>query len=251
MILRLLILFQLLSLNAFASAQAHVGDTECPAVVLVEYDPWRMVIGSDNPTFALYPDRHAIFRSDEGYKQVDLTAGEYNQIIKAASQLKSLNNRYDLTRATDQVTHLFTFCASGKMTFVYVYGSLTDDTFRRIAPPDAIADLYDMISNFTHETSKTWLPEKIEVMVWGYDYAPDASIVWPEEWPDLDHGTTVRRGEDSYSLFVDSTDFDVLKTFLASQNPKGAIEINGKKWAASLRYPFPNERSWMAGPQEE
>jgi hypothetical protein len=81
-------------------------------------------------------------------------------------------------------------------------------------------------------------------MIWPYDYAPEPSIAWPKRWPGLDAPTTLKRAE-SFSLFVPSAEFESLHAFLAGRQEKGAVEIGGKKWAASLRLPFPHEDLWM------
>ena len=81
-------------------------------------------------------------------------------------------------------------------------------------------------------------------MIWPYEYAPEASIVWPKNWPGLHDVSTVKRG-DSYSIFVPSADYAAVRHFLDTEKEKGAVEIGGKKWAVSIRMPFPGERSWM------
>jgi hypothetical protein len=87
-------------------------------------------------------------------------------------------------------------------------------------------------------------------MIWPYDYAPEPSIIWPSEWPGLQSERTIRRGE-SYSVYVPSADLDALRDFLRSRNERGAVEIDGAKWAVSLRTPFPGEESWMFYVPEE
>ena len=121
-----------------------------------------------------------------------------------------------------------------------VYGSLYDNDVR-IKSPEVILNLFDKITSYTHSGSKSWLPKKIEVMIWPYEYAPDASIIWPTDWPDINHPETFKRGQDLYSIFLDSMYFEDLKQFLKTRSQKGAVEINGKKWAVSFRFPFPHE----------
>ena len=45
-------------------------------------------------------------------------------------------------------------------------------------------------------------------------------------------GNFLRRDDKYYEDF---------KIFIATRNQKGAVEINGKKWAVSSRVPFPHE----------
>lgn len=80
-------------------------------------------------------------------------------------------------------------------------------------------------------------------MLWPYEYAPDASIRWPMEWPGLDSPQASRRG-DSYSIYLPGKSLDDLRAFLGTRREKGAVEVGGKKWAASHRYVFPSEPTW-------
>jgi hypothetical protein len=81
-------------------------------------------------------------------------------------------------------------------------------------------------------------------MIWGYEYAPDKSIYWPKNWPGLKSPNTLRRG-DSYSIFLPGKEIPKLVDLLAKQKEKGAVEIDGKKWAVSIRYTFPSEPVWF------
>ena len=128
--------------------------------------------------------------------------------------------------------------------FLSVYGSLDDRqvTSRLPAP---VAEAFSTIRAFESARSEPWLPAQIEVMIWPYEYAPEPSIHWNEEWPDLSAPSTIQRGN-SYSLFLPSSELGTLESFLDQRNSKGAIQINGRKWAASYRIPFPREQLWMA-----
>jgi hypothetical protein len=60
------------------------------------------------------------------------------------------------------------------------------------------------------------MPDKIEIMLTGYDYAPEKSMPWPKEWPDLKSETTVKRSNDFYSLYLDKKYFDSFIKLLKS-----------------------------------
>ena len=66
-----------------------------------------------------------------------------------------------------------------------------------------------------------------------------------DEFEDDDE-QTISRG-DSFSLFLPISEKEDLLAFLATRQKRGAIEIGGRKWAASLRYPFPREERWLFG----
>lgn len=216
-----------------------------PLIVLVERDPWLMVIGSDSPSFALYDDGQAIYWAKTGYKSVKLDRADLARLIGRLDlgTLACLDEYYDAASATDQPTEILTIFNGDKRSSVSVYGSMKSASVRSKAPK-AFASSYDILLAFQRPDARDWLPEKVEVMVWPYDYAPEASIVWPKGWPALDDPGTVKRG-DSYSIFLPSADYPVLNSFLRGRKEKGAVEIGGKKWAVSTRFPFAGEKGWM------
>src|SRR5947207_391514 len=69
-----------LSLGWSLMGSAFAGSSDCsnlldtpkerdagrPVLVLVETDPWAMVLGSDSPRFALYENGLAIYRTQDG-----------------------------------------------------------------------------------------------------------------------------------------------------------------------------------------
>lgn len=218
-----------------------------PKVILLERNPWLMVIGSDSPAFALYEDGEAIYRTKSGYKSVTLDPAETMALLDGIgfSALPALARRYDLAPNTsDMPTEVIATFDGVKPSIISVRGLLKDLGPNTVVP-NAVTTAYDRLSSFTHPKARDWLPEKVEVMIWPYEYAPDRSIIWPKEWPGLDSPDTVKRGEKSYSLYVPSGMLDDVRQFLGKRRTKGAVEIGGRKWAVSLRLPFPYERSWI------
>ena len=158
--------------------------------------------------------------------------------------MAALAGGYDATNATDQPENTLLVYRYKKPFYISVCGALDDKSVRERVPTE-ITEVFDKLRNFRPLVTQAWLPDKVEVMVWPYDYAPDQSIIWPKRWPDLKDPSTRKRG-DSYSIYVASSEMPGLKAFLASQKEKGAVEIAGKKFAASIRFPFPHEALWMA-----
>jgi len=239
---------------ALLSALLPSGVLGRPAVgrkallVLLETNPWLMVVGSDSPRFALYDDGLAIFRAGDGFKSVSLSDAEMSALLDRvdAPALVPLAKRYEVSSATDQPTEILAMFVEGKRSIIDIYGPLKSlDTGSSV--PEKIMSAYRQLTTFDHPRAQSWLPDKIEVMIWPYDYAPQASIIWPKGWPGIDDANTVKRG-DSYSLFVPSSHYAALTAFLRTRKEKGAVEIGGKKWAAAIRFPFPNEASWMREP---
>lgn len=224
-----------------------------PLIVMLEADPWLMVIGSDSPRFALYDDGTVIYREAKGFKTVRLTADARTALIDRVKPeaLAAAAGFHDLASGvSDQPTTYFFIYGSGKPRMVGVYGQLRDAHPRTSLPP-AIKATYDVLSGYRHDGATDWLPDMIEVMIWPYEYAPEASIIWPKGWPGLDDPKTVKRREGAYSLHLPATQYPALVAFLRTRNQKGAVEIDGRKWAASYRFPFPRERSWLALRSEE
>lgn len=225
-----------------ARREADVGR---PVLVFLESDPRLMVIGSDSPRFALYDDGLLIFRAGPGYKQTRLSASQAETIRDSAriGALACHIGFYDATDFNDQPTQNIFVGRGGGLSRISVYGSLKAEGVRK-KTPSLVVDAYDRLSAYSDPNAEDWLPTNIEVMIWPYEYAPEQSIVWPRQWPDLQSPGTVAR-DDSYSLFVPSADYDELVAFLKTRSAKGAVEIGGRKWAVSLRFPFPHESSWM------
>lgn len=207
-----------------------------PEVVLIETDPWAMVIGADVPSFALYSDGQVIYRVDGGFRSVLLPPEKHRAILDAMAFSDRLTE-YSISNATDQPSTQIVLIGDDKISGALIYGSLRSGSSRGALPPKIVA-AYEMLHGFSDSAAVPWLPEKIEVMIWPYEYAPEASIDWPAAWPSLDDRFTVRRG-DSYSLFLSSQHLDDLRAFLATRRERGAVRIGGKKWAVSWRLPFP------------
>ena len=217
-----------------------------PVIVLLEKDPWAQVIGSDSPSFALYDDGSLIQRTATGFSTTRLTNREMEQLLQRLKPetLSRFYGGFEATFSTDQPDQDLLIYRGEKPVFVSVYGSLEDREVRSKIPKEVVA-AYDTLSGFKHAKSRPWLPENVEVMIAPYEYAPDASISWPQDWPGLSDSKTVKRGEDSFSIYMPSAKLAELRAFLERRKAKGAVEIDGRKWSVSIRYPFPHERLWM------
>jgi hypothetical protein len=234
-------------LDPRAVASARKSGSAPPVLVLLQPNIWNMVIGSDAPAFAMYADGRVIFREGDRYKSVQLAAVEQQELMRSLNiqDLSSLKGYYQASDRHHQ-TQTFLFVFSGTSPFyLSTYGSLTDSKTRSKLPDQVVA-VYDRLLSFRHPRARHWLPNSVEVMIWPYEDAPDPSIVWPDDWPGLDSPTSIQRGKDKFSLYLPSGQLGRLEAFFATRHPKGAVEIGGKKWAASTRFPFPHERLWMA-----
>lgn len=228
-------------------AAARKSGRPSPLVVLLDKTPWAEVVGSDSPTFALYEDGTVIQRTAVGFSTTHLTEGELKQLLERLNVpvLRQSHGHFSAEDATDQPQQDLLIYRGAKPVFMSVYGSLKDREVRSKIPKEVVA-AYDTLSAFRHPRSRSWLPEDVELMIWPYEYAPDPSVLWPQEWPGLSDPKTLSRGDDSFSIFMPSAKLPELGALLKRRSEKGAVEIDGRKWAASIRFPFPHERLWMA-----
>ncbi len=221
--------------------------TPQPLVLLFVRDPWRMVIGSDSPRFALYDSGLVIYASGEKKAEKAFLSGtlspaelkEFLTNLDLERKLGGLDGKtIDASMATDQPTSRLCYWIDGKLRAVSVYGPLRPGSPERERVPKSFLEAFDALSGFRAKGAKPWLPPLIEVMIWPFENSQLTPAPWPEEWPGLDDPLTKKR-EMIYSLFLDSRYFsDFLKMGRNMQSGQ-AVLIGGKKWAVSYRIPFP------------
>jgi len=216
-----------------------------PIIILTIYDPWRMVIGSDEPTFALYETGLVIYQreNDDGKWElaaVVLDEDEFQTLrdsLQIDADLYALDEEYDTVLITDQPSNTIEIDDPelGEKHF-WIYGNLgSDSPDRDEAAPERLLNLFDLMTTFSHEDAKTWLPGQFEVILWPYETS-DATT-WPEDWPGLDDESTVER-DSVYSLYIDIEAYD---RFVELAEDANAFELDGQTWAFSVRFPFPHE----------
>jgi hypothetical protein len=107
--------------------------------------------------------------------------------------------------------------------------------------PKALIENLVYLGSFSHPRAIHWSPAYVELMVWPYEYAREASIVWPTEFPDIDSPSTIKRGGSSYSIYLPYSMNQELLNLLRTIKKGEALVINEKKWAFDTRVPFPHE----------
>jgi hypothetical protein len=235
-----------------------------PIAVLIQTDPWLMVIGSDTPMVTIYDDGQLVYLKREKEKPPVLLTKQLNtnelesvrKKLASFGDFSKLKRYYDLApNVTDlPETKIYLSPDDGNL-IATVYGLMISDTHlpaystfggggKPEKLPAAIKNLHSYLTSLDFADAKPWEPPYVEVMVWGYNYAPDESIHWPKNWPGLDSSSTLKRG-DAYSIFLPGKELPKLRDFLKTQKEKGAVEIGGKKWALSIRYTFPSEPVWF------
>jgi hypothetical protein len=234
-----------------------------PIAVLIETNPWAMVIGSDNPRLALYEDGEIIFAREteksisyHHRKLEPTTLKNFQEQIESVARLEELKRHYRLVSSTDQPSTSLYLKGNAKEVVTSIYGLTCARSARSVQPsspampkpdelPSALVNLHKLLCGVDLPESDPWTPRFVEVMLWDYSYAPDKSIPWPKEWPDFNSDRAIKRG-DSFSIFLDGTELPRLKEFIANRPRRGAVELDGKKWAVQARYTFPSESVWRA-----
>jgi hypothetical protein len=216
-----------------------------PLVVLLEINPWLMVMGSDSPSFVLYESGIIIYSEiihEKLFRKiVILNQDEMKKFIEYLSIDKSI---YKLKKEiissdwTDQPTNIIYLNITQKK-IIMVYGYIEKDNEDRNRTPIAFINLYDKIKHYRNVNSDEWTPPKIEIMFWDYNYAPNKRD-WIKGFPDLNSPSTINRGGDFYSVFIDGDEYETFINYFREMGEKEAVEINGRKMSISYRIPFPN-----------
>lgn len=224
-----------------------------PLFIMIEYNPWAMVLGAESPTFALYEDGTVIYRkrgkTGIRYLSSNLSKNEIAWVLHTIqpTSLVSLKGDYALVSSHDQpMTRILYKKPDGSYKRIKVYGSLNpkDREPSDTDPPPLLTEIYRFVSAYDNPQAKEWLPSYVEVIVWPYEYAPEKDAFWPKGWPDLKDIRTVKR-RDSYSIYLPRSRYPELKVFLGKLREKQAVRMNGRKWSVNVRFPFPYENLWM------
>jgi hypothetical protein len=234
---------------------------EFPLAVVIERNPWALVIGADSPRILLFPDG-TIIRYDLGenrwpeFTTARLTASELAKARHALGSLESfmaLKDFYDLApNVTDLPTvEIIRSEQSGsKVVRVYGYAAETVATpatfsFKSTQEPDACPEefnrLYRLLVSMKPTHSISWMPKYLEVIIWPYEYSPEEPLVWPENWPGIDSRWAFQSG-DSYSIVLAGDREKELRRFIESRKEKQAVLLAKKKWSISYRPVTPGSR---------
>lgn len=254
-------LLTLLILNASACLAAEPK----PVLMVMGLDPWALVIGSDSPKFVLYDDGTLVYLRDPPNFDEPFVTRWVADWVRFQKELVSFDfaqakDHYELSTFTDQMSTVI--WTPGKTVGIYgdwrkpgVFGKEdSNPEMKAISErekkmwkslPDEIRRTLARIEEQRTVKGSNWLPERIEVMFWPYEYAPDESIIWPEEWPGLYAKDSRIRKKDSFSVYLPSEKLAELRRFFRTRKEKGAVLIDGKKMADEIRFPFPGEEAWM------
>lgn len=227
-----------------------------PLAVMIETNPWLMVIGSDTPSFVLYEDGQVIFREKSEKRQTRYLWKQLAQDELASLKVKLTSfgpfrkghQRIDVAAVSDQPeTKLFLNVDKTELV-ASIYGlNFVDESQEegrsKVPLPAELRELHAFLSSFEFKGATEWTPKYVEVIAWDYSHAVDASISWPKQWPGLNSPTTIKK-KSRYSIFMPGAQSKNLSAFLRTAKARGAVEIDGKKCAVAVRPAFPSEPVW-------
>jgi len=232
------------------------GRAARPVAVLLQHSPWTG--GTERPLFILYEDGRVIYpdRRDErtpvSYRTACLDGGPADLRARFGldSGVRGLRDQYDFKPGWSDQESVFLFAWSGDtLTRVAVRaGRRGIDRFSDSVPAP-FREAYRRMVGFRAPAGEAWEPDTLEVVVWGYEYAPDnPPLQWPKEWPDLGSAGTRREPDaavgEVYFIYLPGGERQRLETFLSRLRNRQAVAINGKKWAVGYRMLFPGEVRW-------
>lgn len=249
-------------LATLAGWLANAADKQ-PLLVVLELDPSSLVANAESPMFAIYDDGTEICENTDPEQEATFVQRKISDPQKEVETLLGfdplkMDKFYELSSSFDENTTVIWTPQKR----IHIYGdwrkppavSEDDKLAKKIDArerqmwktlPSGIRSFLSRVERERNKPGESWLPDNIELIFWPYEYAPEESIVWPAEWPDLNSESTRKRGKDSYRVILPVKLFGDAKRFLSTRNRRGAVLINGKKMAVFGRFPFPSEEKWM------
>jgi hypothetical protein len=227
-----------------------------PVVVMLQENPWASVMGAETPRIAIYENGTVIYTrsaKQETYFTAEMNFNALSDVmdhVKPVVDLKGLKPTYSLPDGSNQGATLFYLRVDNKVVVTSVYGLHPEDdrdgfrvrTLGKL--PDELRELYHYLLTVEFTESRPWHSVYEEAMIWPFDGTPDKVLTWPKPWPGLDSDRTIKRKNGGFSIFLDGSQRDELKTFLSGEKEKDAVEISGREWTAASRSVFPSEPVW-------
>jgi hypothetical protein len=205
-----------------------------PLVLLTEYNPWAMAIGSDSPAFALYADGTVIYwqgdRASGKYVTAHLTQAQVSRWLEAAhlDKLDQFKSCYSIFDGSDAPTNVLVVKTLHGFKSIEVYGTIRhlENMPERSLPAD-LQSASKMLLGFAAEKAIPWQPPYFEVIIWPFTYAKSTAR-WPSSFPGISDKNT-HRTQSGYRLFLPITELDQYKAFIATIKPTQAVLLFFRK----------------------
>ncbi len=226
------------------------GLTHKPLAVLWQMNPWLMVIGSDVPTVVVYDDglvvmqriaRHSVSRIQGQLAPADARA----LAARIDAGLAKSPHHSSANLATDQPTVDILVQSGGLWREASCYGLSADGVSSTRGSsgseaPVGFVTAFKALLSVKPSGEKSWVPDQIEIMLWGNDGAPRATP-WPTDVPAPAASITPPPPGSGVIKHVVAGKYEpALKAYLSANSGRG-VRLNGHTWALRYRVRVPSE----------
>ena len=226
-----------------------------PVAALYEQNPWLTVVSSDVPSVVLYEDGHVIHRVGAG-PATRLVEGHIGpelvrRFMRDHIDFAQVAHYTSCSDRTDQTTMRIVLRVNDRWENRVVYGLGADGRSPRpqdTSPPPGFVRVYRDLIALRAVDDRPWVPETIEVMLWGFDYA-ETVVPWPSDLPSPEPTLQPRDGG-TESMYLAGRHRARLVEFLQSLGATRAVSFNGRRWAAGMRDVVPEEGSLADATQQ-
>ena len=211
-----------------------------PVIALYQKDPWAMVLGAEIPSLVIYADGTVLRAAPSPPRLVEgritrIPTGDLEALLAAEPAHSST------TMATDQptVTILVDTPKGWLVRSVYGLNGEGRPTFSRSATPPspAFLDALATLRELKVVGARDYVPEQIEIMLWGYEHSPVAPAPWPASIPAPPPRAPPPHGVIHHVVAGSLLgDFDRFRATLGSRQ---AVAFAGHKWSVSRRVLVP------------
>src|SRR5438105_4353566 len=192
---------QIRDLEGVRNPNAHAWPDE-PVAVLIEHDPWAMVIGADTPRAEVFRDG-TVLRLDVGDRSrppqllvSQLTATERDHLLNVIGPSWTfwrMRDEYNLApNVTDMITTELIVSDGNRLKRIQVYGYAPEEWHPpayTILPRNKTADslpsevdrICKVLATLKPHHEVPWEPRYIEVMMWPYDHSREQPLPGPRE----------------------------------------------------------------------
>jgi hypothetical protein len=226
--------------RAACLAQLPDAPADAPVVALYERNPWLLVIGSDFPTIAVWADGTVVYVREgaSGLETLEgsIGAGTAGKLARSVvGEVRTAPEHASVGDTTDAPTVEIVARDGDSWRVADVYGLRRDDA-NRDAPAGFVTAYRQLLAARPSEGTE-FVPADVEVLLWGFEYANGEGIPWPADVPAPPDDVVPIDGP-PYSHVVDAKYRFALRDLVDAAGQRGAIGINGHKWAIAALWRF-------------
>jgi hypothetical protein len=228
---------------------------EKPVAMLVEQNPWAMVMGGDLPSVEVYSDGTVLradpnSRKEPAYLVSQIRGNEWDRLLQSIGPTPAfdgLKETYSVSGVTDRQTTAIVLSDKGRPKRVSVYGysisyrdarAFSGNRLVGSSAPVEFDRLAKLLAALAPKNEAHWQPRFVEVMLWPFEYSRESPKPWPAAWPTSSSPMAFRRGE-SWSVILPASELPQLRDFVRQTNQRQTILWNGHKWSIAYRLVLP------------